>query len=88
MATEYLTKPDIDMILESLRYTKEAFQKYQGSTRRVSSSKNVSEHRTTKRLYTSPSSGSGYEKPFRSCWVRALQFGEDAPCGGRIGCVR
>ena len=28
MATEYLTKPDIDMILESLRYTKEAFQKY------------------------------------------------------------
>ena len=42
MATEYLTKPDIDMILESLRYTKEAFQKYQGSTRRVSPSKNAS----------------------------------------------
>ena len=41
MATEYLTKPDIDMILESLRYTKEAFQKYQGSTRRVSPSKNA-----------------------------------------------
>ena len=40
------------------------------------------------RLGTSPSSGSGYEKPFRSCWVRALQFGADTLCGGRIGCVR
>ena len=46
MATEYLTKPDIDMTLESLRYTKEAFYKYQGSTRLPSSSKNVSEHRS------------------------------------------